>query len=147
MSQDPAWQAFVSWLFAELRYAEGRADANDVREAWKQAVAERDAVPELLSCLRFARIVSAEGFDAIETLLATAECRDEIVGMLVWALDHPDSLRSPLRWSYSRTEGIIWLLGRIGTRQARPALRRFINDPEQAEGALAAIRAIESRDE
>lgn len=143
-SQDEGWHAFLTLILTSLRHAHGRATSDDVDAAWRTVLAEREVLPDLLAELHHARVLGSNRTNSVEATLLAAR-PGEIAETLTWALDHPDALRSPFRWSHGRTPTLIELLGHVGDHQAATVLRRFVNDPELSACALAAIRDIEAR--
>jgi RecA/RadA recombinase len=64
--------------------------------------------------------------------------------LLEWGLTHPDLLRPAVgAHLHSTTADVMQALGRVGNEHSRQLLTHFLDDPDLAADAVAAIRAIE----
>lgn len=146
-STDPAWRACMTVIMGALAEAGGwQVQRQSVDAAWAALTGRhRDVLASLLLNLRHvdSRPSRQEHVPVYE--LVVGALPPSAIDALVWAVEHPEDIRSLPRYDHGVRAHVIGLLGRIGGRRAADVLRRLADDPEVGEAAAAAVRAIENR--
>jgi hypothetical protein len=146
-STDPAWRACMTVIMGAL------ADAGDwpvrrqcVDEAWAALTGRhRDVLASLLLNLSHVDLRPSRQERTAVHELVVAALPPNAIDALIWAVEHPDDIRSLPSFDHGVRDHVIRLLGLLGDRRAADALRRLAEDPELGEAAAAAVRAIENR--
>lgn len=142
-----AWHALIEILNGILREAEGAEQSDEVQTSCRLLITEHRAVAaDLLYQLHSARTVMWN--DDLDYEAEIVEMLGpQLVDVLVWSLEHPDQLQSPVRWGFEpqRSVYIVELLGQLGDSRAADVLRRFADDPRLGTAAVGAVQEIESR--